>query len=170
MSLKPENLVGLSPGSESGSSASGSPASRPKPSQNRVMFTDNKDVRRKSISRRGDEPSAVDSLPERTQAGDLFSATVGGRHLLPTGTTIIDQMDLLREQVKMLAGEVALCTSSLKRLSEQAVSNPEDSQLQEQMQKLKDEIKEKKLQIRVLEHRMVGSVEMTRLCPNLLLS
>ncbi|CAL5386934.1 unnamed protein product [Camellia sinensis] len=188
---KPENLVGLSPGSESGSSASGSPVSRPKPSQNRVMFTDNKDVRRKSISRRGDEPSAVDSLPEITQAGDLFSATVGGRHLLPfssntvgmfpmfvlqafifdhntfrekhkTGTTIIDQMDLLREQVKMLAGEVALCTSSLKRLSEQAVSNPEDSQLQEQMQKLKDEIKEKKLQIRVLEHRMVGSVEMTR--------
>ncbi|KAF5955043.1 hypothetical protein HYC85_007899 [Camellia sinensis] len=163
---KPENLVGLSPGSESGSSASGSPASRPKPSQNRVMFTDNKDVRRKSISRRGDEPSAVDSLPERTQAGDLFSATVGGRHLLPTGTTIIDQMDLLREQVKMLAGEVALCTSSLKRLSEQAVSNPEDSQLQEQMQKLKDEIKEKKLQIRVLEHRMVGSVEMTRHASN----
>ncbi|KAL7246233.1 hypothetical protein ACSBR2_001374 [Camellia fascicularis] len=163
---KPENLIGLSPGSESGSSASGSPASRPKPSQNRVMFTDNKDVRRKSISRRGDEPSAVDSLPERTQAGDLFSATVGGRHLLPTGTTIIDQMDLLREQVKMLAGEVALCTSSLKRLSEQAVSNPEDSQLQEQMQKLKDEIKEKKLQIRVLEHRMVGSVEMTRHASN----
>ncbi|KAI8013357.1 hypothetical protein LOK49_LG05G02423 [Camellia lanceoleosa] len=163
---KPENLVGLSTGSESGSSASGSPASRPKPSQNRVMFTDNKDVRRKSISRRGDEPSAVDSLPERTQAGDLFSATVGGRHLLPTGTTIIDQMDLLREQVKMLAGEVALCTSSLKRLSEQAVSNPEDSQLQEQMQKLKDEIKEKKLQIRVLEHRMVGSVEMTRHASN----
>lgn len=47
-----------------------------------------------------------------------------------TGTTITDQMDLLREQVKMLAGEVALCTSSLKRLSEQAASNPEDSQLQ----------------------------------------
>jgi centromeric protein E len=46
-----------------------------------------------------------------------------------TGTTITDQMDLLCEQVKMLAGEVALCTSSLKRLSEQAASNPEDSQL-----------------------------------------
>lgn len=29
----------------------------------------------------------------------------------------------------MLAGEVALCTSSLKRLSEQAASNPEDPQL-----------------------------------------
>jgi len=39
-------------------------------------------------------------------------------------------MDLLREQVKMLAGEVALCTSSLKRLTEQAASHPEDSQIQ----------------------------------------
>lgn len=48
---------------------------------------------------------------------------------MQTGTTITDQMDLLREQVKMLAGDVALCTSSLKRLSEQATSNPEDSQL-----------------------------------------
>lgn len=48
---------------------------------------------------------------------------------LQTGFTITDQMDLHREQVKMLAGEVALCTSSLKRLSEQAATNPEDSQL-----------------------------------------
>jgi hypothetical protein len=38
-------------------------------------------------------------------------------------------MDLLCEQVKMLAGELALCTSSLKRLSEEAGSNPDDSQL-----------------------------------------
>lgn len=38
-------------------------------------------------------------------------------------------MDLLCEQVKMLAGEVALCTSSLKRLSEQATTNPGDSQM-----------------------------------------
>ena len=48
---------------------------------------------------------------------------------LQTGFSITDQMDLLREQVKMLAGEVALCTSSLKRLSEQAATNPEDSKL-----------------------------------------
>lgn len=30
----------------------------------------------------------------------------------------------------MLAGEVALCTSSLKRLSEQAANDPEDIQIQ----------------------------------------
>lgn len=42
----------------------------------------------------------------------------------------MDQIDLLQEQVKMLAGEVALCTSSLKRLSEQAANNPDDVQIQ----------------------------------------
>lgn len=50
--------------------------------------------------------------------------------ILQTGSTVTDQMDLLREQVKMLAGEVALCISSLKRLSEQAANKPEDIQLQ----------------------------------------
>ncbi|KAK2995681.1 hypothetical protein RJ640_006141, partial [Escallonia rubra] len=155
---RPENLVGLSPSTDCESSASGSPTSSTKSFQKRVMFSDVKDGRRKSTSKRGDDPS-VETLQERTQAGDLFSATVGGRCLPPSGTTITDQMDLLREQVKMLAGEVALCTSSLKRLSEQAGSNPGDSEIQEHMQQLKDEIREKKLQIRILEQRMIGSVE-----------
>ncbi|XP_027148439.1 kinesin-like protein KIN-7C, mitochondrial [Coffea eugenioides] len=141
---KPENLVGLS-ANDFDSSTSGSPASSSRSSQNRVTF--------------GDGASVVDSLPERTQAGDLFTAAAGGRQLPPTGNTITDQMDLLREQVKMIAGEVALCTSSLKRLTEKAGKNPEDSQVQEHMQKLKDEIREKKFQMRILEQRMTGSVE-----------
>ncbi|KAJ0976854.1 hypothetical protein J5N97_012328 [Dioscorea zingiberensis] len=157
---KPEHLSVLSGSADSEGSASGSPSCS-QSSQQKLLATDMKDGRRKSVSRKGDDPSIVDSFPERTQAGDLFSAAIRGRRPPPTGTTIIDQMDLLREQVKMLAGEVALCTSSLKRLSEQAVSNPEDSQIQEQMQKLKGEINEKKLQIRLLEHRMVGSSEVT---------
>lgn len=157
---KPENLAGLSLSGESENSASASPASSSKSSQNRVAFSDTKDGRRKSTSRRGDEHLVADSFAEITQAGDLFSATVKGRRPPPTGCTITDQMDLLREQVKMLAGEVALCTSSLKRLSERAATNPEDSQIKGQMKKLKGEIKEKKLQICVLEQRMIGSVEM----------
>ncbi|CAM6110678.1 unnamed protein product [Calypogeia fissa] len=110
-------------------------------------------ARRNSISRRVDE-----LLPEPTQAGELFSATVRGRRPPPTGTTMADQMDLLREQVKMLQGEVALCTSSLKRLSEQAAQNPEDLQAQAQMQKLKDEIQEKRRQMKLLEQR-IGSAD-----------
>ncbi|CAL8997106.1 unnamed protein product [Prunus brigantina] len=158
---KPENVIGLSPSADSESSTSGSPAPSSKSSQNRVKFSDLKDGGRKSVSRRGDDYTIIDPFPERTQAGDLFGAAFRGHCLPRTGSTITDQMDLLREQVKMLAGEVALCTSSLKRLSEQAARNPEDSQLREQMRKLKDEISEKKLQIRVLERRMIGSLEMT---------
>ncbi|XP_077249754.1 P-loop containing nucleoside triphosphate hydrolases superfamily protein [Tasmannia lanceolata] len=157
---KPEQLTGISVSADSESSASGSPASYSHSSQLRTL--DMKDGQRKSVSRRGDNSSSIfDSFQERTQAGDLFSATVRGRRLPPTGSTITDQMDLLREQVKMLAGEIALCTSSLKRLSEQAARNPGDSHIKEQMQKLKDEINEKKSQMRVLEQRMIGSIEVT---------
>ncbi|XWS21650.1 hypothetical protein CRYUN_Cryun30bG0072600 [Craigia yunnanensis] len=175
---KPENLSGQSPSADSGSSASGSPSSCSKSLQDKVTFSDMKDGRRKSVNRRGDDPASIDSFRERTQPGDLFSATVGGRlplvfyicalrllvlgyALTQSGTTITDQMDLLQEQMKMLAGEVALSISSLKRLSEKVASSPEDSQFKEQMRKLKDEISEKRHQICVLEQRMIGSVEKT---------
>ncbi|KAI3499699.1 hypothetical protein L1887_35504 [Cichorium endivia] len=152
---KPEHLAGLSPHTENESSASGSPTSS-RSSNPRIMLSD----MRSSVGRRGDDVAVGDSIPQRTQAGDLFSATVGGRQLPPTGTTIADQMDLLREQVKMLSGDVALCTSSLKRLSEQAANRPDDSQLHEQIKKLKYEIKGKKFQMHLLEQRMISSVEM----------
>ncbi|XP_021896522.1 kinesin-like protein KIN-7E, chloroplastic [Carica papaya] len=158
---KPDNLIGLPPNADSGSSASGSPASSSKSSQNRLMLNGAKDGWRKSTSRQQDASLLLDSFPDSTQAGDLFRAAAGVHGLAQTGITITDQMDLLHEQMKMLVGEVALCTSSLKRLSEQAVGNPEDSQLKEQMQKMKDEINEKKHQIRVLEQRMIGSVNMS---------
>ncbi|KAL3634777.1 Kinesin-like protein KIN-7E [Castilleja foliolosa] len=143
------------------SSASGSPSSSSKSSQHRVMFSDAKDASRKSISRKVDDVSTSDSFPQRTQAGGLISSAVGARLLPPTGSTITDQMDLFREQIKLLAGEVALSTSSLKRLSAQAAKTPGDFKLQENIQKLKDEIREKKHQMRVLEQRMIGSVEIS---------
>ncbi|XP_024391200.1 kinesin-like protein KIN-7C, mitochondrial isoform X2 [Physcomitrium patens] len=115
-------------------------------------------TRRKSFSRRVDELTAVDTFAESTQAGELFSATVRGRRPPPTGTTMADQMDLQREQAKMLAGEVAFCTSSLKRLTEQLSNNPDDTQLQAQVEKAKEEINEKKRQIRMLEQRIKSAV------------
>ncbi|KAK1267407.1 Kinesin-like protein NACK2 [Acorus gramineus] len=124
---KPEGLSVLSAGTDSESSASGSPASCSRSSQQRHLASGIKDAQRKSVSKRNDNPpQIVDSFSERTQAGDLFGVTARGCRLPPTGTTITDQMDLLREQ--------------------------------EQMRKLKDEISEKKLQIRVLEKRMFGSI------------
>lgn len=41
-----------------------------------------------------------------------------------------DQIDLLVEQVKMLAGEIAFSTSTLKRLVEQSVNDPDSSKTQ----------------------------------------
>lgn len=40
-----------------------------------------------------------------------------------------DQIDLLREQQKILSGEVALHSSALKRLSDEAARNPQKDQL-----------------------------------------
>ncbi|CAN4118076.1 unnamed protein product [Withania somnifera] len=73
------------------------------------------------------------------------------------GVSMSDQMDLLVEQVKMLAGEIAFSTSTLKRLVEQFVTGPESSQTQ--IQNLECEIREKKKQMRVLEQRIVESGE-----------
>lgn len=150
---KPENLSGLS---SSESSVGGSPATSSKSSQHKVLVTDMRDGQRMSVGRRGDDPSVADTFRERNQAGDLFSATVPS-----TGTTITDQMDLLREQVKTLAGELALCISSSRRLSEQAASDPEDLHLQDQLRKLKNEISEKQGHMHELEQLMLGSIEST---------
>ncbi|KAG5247823.1 kinesin motor family protein [Salix suchowensis] len=47
-----------------------------------------------------------------------------------TGRMTQDQMDLLVEQVKMLAGEIAFSTSTLKRLVEYSVNDPDSSKTQ----------------------------------------
>ncbi|VVA92096.1 unnamed protein product [Arabis nemorensis] len=123
------------------SSASGSPSSSSKCAQKK--------------STRRENAAANKLFPERTAAGDLFGATDGPGDPPPIGTSIADQMDLLHEQTKILVGEVALRTSSLKRLSEQAARHPEDFHIRDQMQKLEDEISEKKDQLRVLEKQMI---------------
>ncbi|XP_019456134.1 PREDICTED: kinesin-like protein KIN-7E, chloroplastic isoform X2 [Lupinus angustifolius] len=153
---RPDNLVDLSTNVDTELSTNGSPASSSK-SPGKVILVDVKDSHRNSVSRK-DDVQALNSFPGRTQAGDLFSGTVGGRYIPPSGTTVTDQMDLLREQVKVLAGEVAFCFSSLKRLNDEAAKKPEDIHLQEEMHKLKVEISQKKNQIRILEQRMIGSL------------
>ncbi|KAE9448282.1 hypothetical protein C3L33_19830, partial [Rhododendron williamsianum] len=71
--------------------------------------------------------------------------------------TMSDQMDLLVEQVKMLAGEIAFSTSNLKRLVEQSVNEPDSSKTQ--IQNLEREIQEKRRQMSVLEQRIIESGE-----------
>ncbi|KAM0916725.1 hypothetical protein ACQ4PT_010058 [Festuca glaucescens] len=157
---KSEQLSGLSASVNSDSTASGSP-SFSRSSQQKHLLLDLKDGHRKSVTRKADDPALSDSFLERTQAGDLFSAAPIARHPLPSRTTIVDQIDLLQEQVKMLGGEVALSTSSLKRLLEQAANNPDDSQIHNQIERLKNDIGEKKSHMHALEQRIMQSLETT---------
>ncbi|KAK4761318.1 hypothetical protein SAY87_006211 [Trapa incisa] len=77
---------------------------------------------------------------------------------LPLGImSMSDQMELLVEQVKMLAGDIAFSTSTLKRLMEQSVDDPSISKAQ--IEKLESEIQEKKKQMQMLEHRITESGE-----------
>ncbi|KAG2703296.1 hypothetical protein I3843_06G124400 [Carya illinoinensis] len=113
---------------------------------------------RRSSSKWSEDLSPSGSaITESTHAGELISDSK-----LPTGgMTMSDQMDLLVEQVKMLAGEIAFSTSTLKRLVEQSVNDPDSSKTQ--IQNLEHEIQEKKRQMRVLEQRIIENGEVTKL-------
>ncbi|KAL0544412.1 hypothetical protein IC582_019527 [Cucumis melo] len=66
-----------------------------------------------------------------------------------------DRIDLLREQQKILSGEVALHSSALKRLSDEAARNPQKDQIH--MKRLKDDINEKNQQIAFLEKKIADA-------------
>ncbi|XP_045806837.1 kinesin-like protein KIN-7D, mitochondrial isoform X1 [Trifolium pratense] len=109
---------------------------------------------KRSSSRWNDEFSPTSSsVTESTQAGELISKT----KLAPGGVTMSDQMDLLVEQVKMLAGDIAFSTSTLKRLIEQSVNDPDGSK--SQIENLEREIQDKRKQMRLLEQRLTETGE-----------
>ncbi|KAJ0834514.1 putative plus-end-directed kinesin ATPase transcription factor C2H2 family [Helianthus annuus] len=100
--------------------------------------------------------AAGSTITEPTQAGDIINGSGDGAKL-PTGVISIDQMDLLVEQVKMLAGEIAFSSSTMKRLVEQSANDPESSKTQ--IENLEREIEEKRRQMRVLEKQIIESNE-----------
>ncbi|KAG1358812.1 Kinesin-like protein KIN-7K, chloroplastic [Cocos nucifera] len=77
---------------------------------------------------------------------------------LRTSIKTIDHVDLLREQLKILSGEVALHSSVLKRLSDEANNNPKNEQIQMEIRKISDEIKAKNQHIASLEQQMADSI------------
>lgn len=113
---------------------------------------------RRSSSKWSEELSPTGStVTESLQAGELINGSSTGSKVLNGGITMSDQMDLLVEQVKMLAGEIAFSTSTLKRLVEQSVNDPDGSKTQ--IQNLELEIQEKRRQMRLLEQRILESGE-----------
>ncbi|XAR72777.1 Plus-end-directed kinesin ATPase [Bertholletia excelsa] len=87
--------------------------------------------------------------------GELSPAGSSVTESAQLGMTPSDEMDLLVEQVKMLAGEIAFSTSTLKRLVEQSANNPDG--MKTQIQNLEGEIQEKRRQMRALEQRIMES-------------
>ncbi|KAL0384042.1 UNVERIFIED_CONTAM: Kinesin-like protein KIN-7D, mitochondrial [Sesamum radiatum] len=113
---------------------------------------------RRSSSKWNDDISQAGStITETTQVGELISGSSCASKLPIDEVTMSDHMDLLVEQVKMLAGEIAFGTSTLKRLVEQSMNDPESSKTQ--IENLEREIQEKRKQMRVLEQRIVESGE-----------
>ncbi|KAF0928782.1 hypothetical protein E2562_010660 [Oryza meyeriana var. granulata] len=103
-------------------------------------------------------PDAVDEINQlRCVSGDHSSVAGSGPDALQAGITESDQMDLLIEQVKMLAGEIAFGTSSLKRLIEQSIEDPEGTK--NQIDNLESEIREKRRHMRALEQQLMESGE-----------
>ncbi|XP_051149231.1 kinesin-like protein KIN-7K, chloroplastic isoform X2 [Andrographis paniculata] len=75
-----------------------------------------------------------------------------------TSIKTIDEIDLLREQHKILSGEVALQMSALKRLSEEAAQSPGKEHIQVEMRNLKEEIHKKNNQITSLGKQIADSI------------
>ncbi|KAL9684783.1 hypothetical protein QQ045_022224 [Rhodiola kirilowii] len=106
------------------------------------------------------------SITESTQAIEVTNTSMPTENFVPAsagnistcqslslvGMTLSDQLDLFLEQAKMLAGEIALGESALKRLLEQSVNDPDS--FNSQIQSVECEIEEKKAQMRVLEQHI----------------
>jgi centromeric protein E len=140
------------------------------------------------------EPRISNSLVGESASVDLFSIGHGefatdslhGEETPLASRKTIDHVDLLREQLKILSGEVALHTSVLKRLTEEAGRSPNNEKIQVlytlpdiqfrmllkafhletlsslhmkmEMKKVNDEIKGKKHQIASLERQIPHSI------------
>lgn len=104
------------------------------------------------------EGSPIDLFSETRQDREVPVDDFLGQETPLTSIKTMDQIDLLREQQKILSGEVALHSSALKRLSEEAAKNPRKEQIHVEMRKLNDEIKGKNEQIALLEKQIADSI------------
>ncbi|KAG0486923.1 hypothetical protein HPP92_009018 [Vanilla planifolia] len=102
--------------------------------------------------------SPVKLLADASLNGELASENIALQKTPLASTNNVDHVDLLREQLKILSGEVALCSSVLKRLSDEAAKSPKKEQIQIEMRKVTNEIKEKSQQMASLERHIADSL------------
>ncbi|PNT67686.1 hypothetical protein BRADI_3g30547v3 [Brachypodium distachyon] len=125
-------------------------------SQDSSMLVQNDSTVKDSVSLALSDP--LDEINQlRSASGDHSSVTGSATDSSQVGITASDHMDLLIEQVKMLAGEIAFGTSSLKRLIEQSIEDPEGTK--NQIENLEREIQQKRRHMRALEQKLMESGE-----------
>ncbi|CAH9097693.1 unnamed protein product [Cuscuta epithymum] len=98
------------------------------------------------------------SLPtENNSSRDIPGDNFLGPEIPMTSIKTIDQLDLLREKQKILLDEVALHTSALKRLSDEAFRSPNKELIQVEIRALRDDIKRKNEEIASLGKQISNS-------------
>ncbi|TKY62515.1 Kinesin-related protein 11 [Spatholobus suberectus] len=112
---------------------------------------------RLSHSQPAESSPSADLASEAREDKSIQEDSLLGQETPLTSIKSVDQIDLLREQHKILSGEVALHSSALKRLSDEATRNPQNDQIHVEMKRLKDEITAKSEQIDFLEKQISNS-------------
>ncbi|KAG5072300.1 hypothetical protein JHK86_007511 [Glycine max] len=112
---------------------------------------------RLSHSQPAESSPSADLASEAREDKYIHEDSLLGQETPLTSIKSVDQIDLLREQHKILSGEVALHSSALKRLSDEATRNPQNGHIDVEMKKLKDEITAKSEQIDLLEKQISNS-------------
>ncbi|URE33504.1 hypothetical protein MUK42_33523 [Musa troglodytarum] len=108
------------------------------------------------------ESIPADDLPDVVHDRELPADDLSFQETPLISIKTIDHVELLREQLKILTGEVALHSSVLKRLSDEAAKNPKNEQIQMEMSKASEGIKAKNQQIASLEKQMANSISVTQ--------
>ncbi|KAF2561815.1 hypothetical protein F2Q70_00014096 [Brassica cretica] len=88
----------------------------------------------------------------------LLQSSLSGHGRVSARRRTIDQMDILREQQKILSEEMALQSKSFKQLSEEATKAPENEEIEAEIINLNDDIKAKNDQIAELGKQILDFV------------
>ncbi|KAL0874803.1 hypothetical protein Bca101_024508 [Brassica carinata] len=110
------------------------------------------------------ESKLLESSPladQRLEPGEDIESLEDSSHEIETPEArrrTIDQMDILREQQKILSEEMALQSESFKQMSEEATKAPQNEEIKAEMINLNDDIKAKNDQIAELGKQILDFV------------
>ncbi|KAL9291095.1 Kinesin-like protein KIN-7K [Arabidopsis thaliana] len=109
-------------------------------------------------SRLSEGSPLMEQLSEPREDREALEDSSHEMEIPETSNKMSDELDLLREQKKILSEEAALQLSSLKRMSDEAAKSPQNEEINEEIKVLNDDIKAKNDQIATLERQIMDFV------------